>query len=95
MYQIIKRNGDIVPLNLNKIQNAIRKAFASLNQEPNDQMINLLALSALNDAEKTVKDEKLSVEAIQDSVEKTLAMTGHFDVAKAYILYREQRKRIR
>ncbi len=95
MYQIIKRDGSVVPFNVKKIQTAIQKAFASVGQNPRPELINLLALCALGDAETKIQDDKLSVEAIQDSVEKTLAMTNHFDVAKAYILYRENHKNIR
>ena len=95
MYQIVKRNGTIVPFDLNKIVVAIGKAFTSLNKDVQPDVLQLLAVRAVADAEKKAKDDKLAVEDIQDSVEKVLSEAGYFDVAKAYILYRQQHANIR
>ena len=95
MYQIVKRNGTIVPFDLNKIVVAIGKAFTSLEKEVQPDVLQLLAVRAVADAEKKAKDDKLAVEDIQDSVEKVLSEAGYFDVAKAYILYRQKHANIR
>ena len=55
----------------------------------------MLALNAVSDCEKKAVDGKVDVESIQDSVEVTLQKMGYDDVAKAYILYRAQREKIR
>ena len=55
----------------------------------------MLALNAVSDAEKKAVNGKVDVESIQDSVEATLQRMGYEDVAKAYILYRNQREKIR
>jgi len=47
------------------------------------------------DFQKKIKDDKIDVESIQDSVENVLVQAGYADVAKAYILYRKQREKIR
>ena len=95
MYQIIKRNGDVVGFDINKIKIAIGKAFMSLNKDVQPDIIDWLTVRSLADAERNVTDHRLSVECIQDSIEKTLSDMGYADVAKAYILYRDQHKKIR
>ena len=95
MYRIIKRNGSIVGFNLTKIQIAIGKAFKSLSMEVQPEVLETLSLKAIADAETKIKDGLLSVEDIQDSVEKILSETGYFEVAKSYILYRKQHENIR
>ena len=60
-------------------------------KEYHPDVINLLSLRVTSDFASKVKDEKVTVEEIQDSVEKTLSEAGYPDVAKAYILYRKQR----
>ncbi|MBO4603879.1 MAG: ribonucleoside triphosphate reductase, partial [Clostridiales bacterium] len=95
MYKIIKRDGKEVDFDLSKITGAIEKAFIAQEREYNSQMIDLLAMNAVADVEKKAKDGKVDVESIQDSVETTLQRMGYEDVAKAYILYRNQREKIR
>jgi len=95
MYQIIKRDGKVVDFDLSKISGAIEKAFVAQNREYNSQIIDMLALNAVSDCEKKAVDGKVDVESIQDSVEVTLQKMGYDDVAKAYILYRAQREKIR
>ena len=55
----------------------------------------LLNLRVTADFQKKIKDDKIDVESIQDSVENVLVQAGYADVAKAYILYRKQREKIR
>ena len=95
MYQVVKRDGKIVDFNINKISAAITKAFEALQKEYHQSVIDLIALRVASDFEPKVKDGKITVEDIQDSVEKVLSESGYADVAKAYILYRKQREKVR
>ncbi|MBS1314494.1 MAG: ribonucleoside triphosphate reductase, partial [Clostridia bacterium] len=95
MYQVIKRDGQSVAFNLKKIADAIEKAFDSVERQYNRDIIDLLALKVTSRFEPKVKDGKIAVEDIQDSVEAVLSDTGYGDVAKSYILYRKQREKIR
>ncbi|MDD3347103.1 ribonucleoside triphosphate reductase [Oscillibacter sp.] len=95
MYQVVKRDGKIADFNLSKISVAITKAFEATNKDYNPDIIDLLALKVTADYQDKIKDGKVTVEDIQDSVEDVLSKTGYADVAKAYILYRKQREKIR
>ena len=95
MYQVTKRDGEITEFNLTKISEAIRKAFEAREKEYNQDIIDLLALKVTADFEPKIKEHKIAVEDIQDSVESVLIKAGYSDVAKAYILYRKQREKIR
>lgn len=90
---VIKRDGRKVPFNVDKIYNAIEKAFRSTGVLGGDEEINFLTsrvLTSLSEPEK-----EYSVEEIQDTVEKVLMHYGFNDIAKKYILYREQRTKAR
>ena len=95
MYKVIKRDGSVAEFDIAKISGAIAKAFGALNKpcDPND--IDFIALKVTADFEDKIKDELISVEAIQDSAEQVLIQSGHSDVAKAYILYRREREKLR
>ena len=95
MYQVVKRDGAIVEFNISKISAAITKAFEALEKEYHSSVIDLISLRVASDFETKVKDGKITVEEIQDSVEKVLSESGYSDVAKAYILYRKQREKVR
>ena len=95
MYQVTKRDGEITEFNLTKISEAIRKAFEAREKEYNQDSIDLLALKVTADFEPKIKEHKIAVEDIQDSVESVLIKAGYADVAKGYILYRKQREKIR
>ena len=95
MYQVVKRDDKVVDFNLSKISDAIRKAFDAVNTDYNDDIIDLLALKVTADFSSKIKNGKITVEEIQDSVESVLQKTGYEDVAKAYILYRKNREKIR
>ena len=95
MYQVLKRDGKVVDFNLSKISAAITKAFEAQNKQYNPDIIDLLALKVTSDYEAKIKDGKVGVEDIQDSVESVLISAGYADVAKCYILYRRQREKIR
>ena len=94
-YKVVKRDGKEVSFDLSKISDAMLKAFKALEKPTNSQVIELLLLHVAADFEKKVKDGKVTVEEIQDSVEKVLSESGYADVAKAYILYRRQRDKVR
>ena len=95
MYQVIKRDGKIAEFDLSKINIAITRAFEAkeVNYHPN--IIDFLTLKVTADFEPKIKDGKIQVEDIQDSVEQVLVQAGYTEVAKAYILYRKQREKIR
>ncbi len=95
MYQVLKRDGSTVEFEISKISNAMLKAFEALEKPHHPSVLNMLALQVSADFESKIKDGLVSVEDIQDSVEKVLSETGYADVAKAYILYRKQREKIR
>ena len=95
MYRVTKRDGALVDFNLSKISAAMTKAFDACKRQYTPDIIDFLALKVTADFEPKIKDEKISVESIQDSVESVLIKAGYDDVAKAYILYRKQREKIR
>ncbi len=95
MYQIIKRDGKIVDFDINKIVVAIKKAFDATGTDYTDGIIDFLALKVTADFLPKIKDEKVAVEDVQDSVEAVLSRGGYEAVAKAYILYRKQREKLR
>lgn len=95
MYKVVKRDGQIVDFQLRKISIAIKKAFDAQNKLYNQDIIDFLALKVTADFEPKIKDALIEVEEIQDSVEAVLIQAGYGDVAKAYILYRKQREKIR
>ena len=95
MFEVVKRDGEVTEFNLGKINDAIAKAFDATNKSYNDDIIGLLSLRVSSDFQEKIQDNKVNVEDIQDSVEKTLESTGYTDVAKAYILYRRQREKMR
>jgi anaerobic ribonucleoside-triphosphate reductase len=95
MINVVKRDGEIASFNLNKISEAISKAFKATNKKYTEDIINLLVLRVTADFQEKVNDMAVSVEDIQDSVEHVLEQTGYTDVAKAYILYRKNREKIR
>ena len=95
MIQVIKRDGEVAEFNLSKITEAIKKAFKATKKEYTDEILGLLSLRVTADFQGKMEDGKISVEQIQDSAEHVLEESGYTDVAKAYILYRKQRERIR
>ncbi|MBQ7826151.1 MAG: ribonucleoside triphosphate reductase, partial [Clostridia bacterium] len=95
MYQVLKRDGGVVEFEISKISAAMIKAFDSQNRKYHPSIINMLALQVSADFEPKVKDGFIAVEDIQDSVENVLSAAGYADVAKAYILYRKQREKVR
>ena len=95
MYKVRKREGKIVSFDINKIDSAIKKAFDSVDRKYDDNVIDFLALKVTADFEPKLKNNIISVEDIQDSVEAVLSAAGYGDVAKSYILYRKQHEKMR
>ncbi|MBQ3578052.1 MAG: ribonucleoside triphosphate reductase, partial [Firmicutes bacterium] len=95
MYQVLKRDGKVVDFSLEKISAAITLAFDAQEKQYNPNIIDFLALKVTADFEPKIKDNLISVEDIQDSVESVLVQAGYGDVAKAYILYRRQHEKLR
>ncbi len=95
MYNVVKRDGKLVSFDLSKIGTAISQAFDACQKQYNQDIIDFLALKVTAAFEPKIEDGKISVEHIQDSVESVLIKAGYDDVAKAYIIYRRQREKIR
>ncbi len=95
MFNVVKRDGEIAEFDLTKISDAIMKAFVACDKQYTNDMIELLSLRVTADFQEKIKDDRISVEDVQDSVEMVLNQAGYIEVAKAYILYRKQREKIR
>ena len=95
MYQVVKRDGKVADFQLGKISTAITKAFEATKTPYNQEIIDLLALRVTADYQGKIREDRITVEEIQDSVESVLGKAGYEEVAKAYILYRKQREKIR
>lgn len=95
MFRVIKRDGSEVELNLEKISGAIVKAFDATQVQYNQAIVDLLTLRVTADMQGKVKEGKVQVEEIQDSVEKVLEQAGYAEAAEAFILYRKQREKMR
>jgi len=89
---IRKRTGEVVPFQEEKILNAMKKAFFSQAQELDDRALDEMLSVVLK---RLPENGGLTVERVQDEVERTLMEHGHYAVAKAYILYREKRAALR
>lgn len=94
--RIIKRDLSEVSFDISKIENAIYKAFISVGDEDKRILSKKLAEEVLEIILKD-KDESsnITVEEIQDYVEKTLTKNNHYETLKSYILYREKRNALR
>ena len=95
MYNVIKRDGKNVSLDLSKIGRAITQAFEACERTYHQDVIDFLVLKVTSDFSSKVENNSITVENIQDSVESVLIKAGYDDVAKAYILYRKQREKLR
>ena len=95
MYQVVKRDGKVTEFEISKISKAITKAFEALEKQYHPSVIDMLSLRVTAEYEPLIRDGKISVESIQDCVEKVLSEAGYADVAKAYILYRKKKEKVR
>lgn len=88
--KVVKRDGSIEEFNVDKIISAVEKAFKSCNKEMPQYLYDMLgALFG------TLEGDTIGIEEIQNKVEDVLMNDKHFDVAKSYIIYREQHKQAR
>ena len=94
-FMIEKRDGAIVDFNSDKIRTAIGKAFAATETAVSEDVLELLTLRVISDFIERSENCTISVETIQDSVERVLMQSGFIAVARAYILYRKQHANIR
>ena len=92
--QVTKRDGTLAPFDSSKIYNAILKAGTS-TKEFGEQESWLLTAKVLKVIEHKFSESLPSIEQIQDIVEQVLISDNYFQTAKAYILYRDQRNRMR
>lgn len=92
--EITKRDGTLAPFDSTKIYNAILKAGTSTG-EFGEQESWLLTAKVLKVMEHKFAESLPSIEQIQDIVEQVLISDNYFQTAKAYILYRDQRNRMR
>ena len=95
MLNVIKRNGESAAFTLTKISDAIMKAFNATDMSYNNDIIDLLALRVTAEFQSKIKDNGIHVEDVQDCVEKVLEQAGYAEPAKAFILYRKQREKMR
>ena len=95
MFNVIKRDGEVAVFQLSKITQAIEKAFQAQEKQYTPDMMEMLGLRVTADFQNKIKKDQVSVEDIQDSVENVLIQCGYSEVAKAYILYRKQREKVR
>ena len=89
---IRKRTGEVVPFQEEKILNAMKKAFSGQAQELDDRVLDEMLSVVLK---RLPENGGLTVERVQDEMERVLMECGHYEVAKAYILYREKRAALR
>ena len=95
MLEVIKRDGAIAEFQLERISDVIKRAFDATKMLYNTDIINLLALRVTADFQSKIEDGKIHVEDVQDSVEHVLEQSGYTAAAKAFILYRKNREKIR
>ena len=89
MYKVRKRDGKIISFDLNKISEAIKRAFEAEEVNYTDDIIDFLTLKVTAEFNPKIVDNIVNVEDIQDAVESVLSKSGYTEVAKAYILYRK------
>ncbi len=95
MLNVKKRDGNVVAFDIKKIEVAIQKAFDACHKNYTDDIVELIALKVTADFSSKIKENTISVEDIQDSVEMILIQCGYVDVAKSYIIYRKQHENLR
>lgn len=94
MINVIKRNGNKEKFEPNKIENAIKKAFDSIGKEISDVTIKSM-MRRITGALELLNNDDINIELVQDTVEDTLMRSGFYDVAKRFILYRNEHEKAR
>lgn len=93
--KVIKRNGEVVEFDSNRIKNAITKAFIATRKEATPELIDEIVSEISSEIDRRFQEFYPNVENIQDIVEKHLMQREFFDVVKSYILYRDKRAKQR
>lgn len=88
--QVVKRDGSIEEFNVDKIISAVEKAFKSCNKKMPQYLYDMIGTLF-----GTLEGDTIGIEEIQNKVEDVLMNDKHFDVARSYIIYREQHKQAR
>ena len=95
---IVTREWDLVPFDPSRIERAIEKAAESANHNDLsfvDEISDVVLDRLVSMVVETEGEKTLTIEDIQDSVEQTLMETGHFHIAKEFIIYRNNRSKLR
>lgn len=95
MRKIIKRDGRKVNFNQSKIFDAIQNAFDAVGIEANEEVVEKITDEVVETLDSVFKHKIPHVEDVQDVIEKTLVANNQSEVAKAFIIYRYNRTRIR
>ena len=90
--RLIRRNGQVVPWDHNKIEIAVRKSFLSRHMDSGPAVE---IAGAVTDRVSKLNLAFIDIEDVQDIVQEELMRSGHFKVAESYIIYREHRTRLR
>jgi len=95
MKQVKKRNGSIVEFEIQKVTDAMRKAFGALHIPVEEETLEAMTRSIVEELETAFPESTPSVEHVQDAVEFALMRGGYHTVAKSYIVYRYEHTKIR
>lgn len=95
MLSVRKRDNSLQEFKIEKIENAIERAFMAEHKFYNKDIIQMLALRVTAQFNNKIKNELIDIEDIQDAVEVVLIQAGYIDVARSYIIYRKQHENLR
>ena len=93
--RVVKRTGEIADFDKERIRTAILKAVDACRHEVDPYDVDEILEGVVREVETRFSDFYPNVENIQDIVEKHLVLNGHYEIAKAYILYRDERRKVR
>ncbi|MEE9561914.1 MAG: ATP cone domain-containing protein, partial [Thermoanaerobaculia bacterium] len=93
--KVVKRAGEIVEFDEERIRNAILKAVMATGKKLSAATVDAIVDSVVEDVRRQFADSYPSVENIQDLVEMNLVLAGRYEIAKTYILYRAERRKSR
>ncbi|MEM9558204.1 MAG: ribonucleoside-diphosphate reductase subunit alpha [Acidobacteriota bacterium] len=93
--RVVKRTGEVVEFDASRIHNAIGKAVAATGAQLGEQTIDAIVDAVSDEIRSRFLDFYPNVENVQDIVEKHLVRGQHYEIAKAYILYRADRQKMR
>ena len=94
-YYVTKRNGEKVLFDSERIKKAVQKAWKAADYPGESDQFERVIADIINEVHTIFTDSSIGVEDIQDVVEKNLVNHGLYEISKKYILYRENRAKIR